>query len=764
MSSSDDLGQLETTEWDLLQEQCARVEEACRKNQPIDLLTLLPPAGSVFRHIFLQELVKTELAARWLAGQRCLLEEFLARYPDLGTAQSLPSKLVYEEYRARHGRRGDRPGLEQYRLRFPGQFEELQRLLRAEPVGGSQYGTLQPPNATRTEPPPVAQTRIEPAATQPPSGPAPSTRANSPKPTLPGENTRILLAGEGYRLLERIGAGQFGEVFRALAPGGVEVAIKRIFRTLDDETSQRELQAQNLLTKLRHCFLLDTQSFWPMEDKLVIVMEMAEGSLKDRFKVCQKEGLPGIPPKELVGYVRDAAEALDYLHGQHPPLVHRDIKPQNILLLKGHAKVADFGLVRLLEKDLIAGTLCGTPLYMPPETLDQTPRISIHGDQYSLAVTYFEMRLGRPLFTGGQHQVWMGHLLETPDLNPLPEAEQRVLHKALAKDPNQRHPNCLAFADALARAIAPPPPPPKPPRLPSWYRMALTGLGLGLVIALAVLAAFLFKPRVAWKPKGWEPVSSETAEDIQGKKYFKRLYRTVGNGVRVEVVLVPQTRSTDPQTFYAMEHKVWNELFEQFMNDPAARHELDEYAAQWPQTVKDEWRKGAYAPVGDRDLGIEGEQKRVPVMRVTLTQAHFFAVWLGGKLPTREQWFKALGRGEDSREGPFDGLPKGPDEIAVHCREKGPWSIDRVSNQSSPDRTIWNCYGMGSNGKEWTRTLASGGKTVPAAIPQADMDVIVVSQSYLAREPLLFKKFQEGSQGYFDTKEDLGFRVVLDQE
>src|SRR5262249_27330305 len=131
------------------------------------------------------------------------------------------------------------------------------------------------------------------------------------------------------------------------------------------------------------------------------------------------------------------------------------------------------------------------------------------------------------------------------------------------------------------------------------------------------------------------------------------------------------------------------------------------------------------------------------------------------KLPSREQWFKALGKGEDSREGPFDGSPRGPDEIAVYCWGKGPWSID----QPTPDVTIWDCRSMGSNGKEWTRSLDDGGKaTVHVSIPQGDFNVIVVGQSYLAREPLRFKKYKEGALGYFDVNQEVGFRVVLDQE
>jgi len=262
----------------------------------------------------------------------------------------------------------------------------------------------------------------------------------------------VLPVNEGFKLFRRLGRGQFGEVFLAEAPGGVNVAVKRIFRSLDDESSQRELQSLQLIRELRHPFLLQTQAFWSLEDRLVIVMELADGSLAE----WNDEVKTGIPVAELLTYFREATEALDYLHAMN--VIHRDVKPANLLRLKGHAKVADFGLARMMEsQQLVTATLCGTPRYMAPETWKKM--VCPQSDQYSLAAAYAEMRTGRPLFPGGDFmEMCLQHTSAAPDLKPLGEAEQGVLLRALAKDPDQRYPDCRSFVEALGAALAPPPP------------------------------------------------------------------------------------------------------------------------------------------------------------------------------------------------------------------------------------------------------------------------------------------------------------------
>jgi formylglycine-generating enzyme required for sulfatase activity/serine/threonine protein kinase len=254
--------------------------------------------------------------------------------------------------------------------------------------------------------------------------------------------------GTGYKLIARIGIGAFAEVWRAQGPGGVEVAVKIFSRPSDEQEAQKELRALELIKQLRHPYLLQTHAYWEHENKLYIAMELAEGSLRDRLRDCQKQGMPGIPPRELLTYMLEAAEALDYLHSEK--VHHRDIKPENILVLKRHAKVADFGLARLKETmGLGSYTNSGTPHYMAPEMWGS--KVSEHTDQYCLAVTYAELRLARRLFGGTDLIALMRqHLTETPDLQPLAESEQQVLLRALAKQPTARFGNCLAFAQALA--------------------------------------------------------------------------------------------------------------------------------------------------------------------------------------------------------------------------------------------------------------------------------------------------------------------------
>src|SRR5205823_1047167 len=114
----------------------------------------------------------------------------------------------------------------------------------------------------------------------------------------------------GFKKIKRLGSGGFGEVWLGEAPGGVPCAIKAVFRPIEHEAAQREKQSLDLIKLLRHPFLLATQQFYLEDDKLQIVMELADGSLRDRLKECGKTGLQGIPVGELIQYFQEAAEAL----------------------------------------------------------------------------------------------------------------------------------------------------------------------------------------------------------------------------------------------------------------------------------------------------------------------------------------------------------------------------------------------------------------------------------------------------------------------
>src|SRR3990172_2151994 len=200
----------------------------------------------------------------------------------------------------------------------------------------------------------------------------------------------------GYVLRRRLGSGGYGEVWEAEAPGGLKKAVKFVFGALEEPRAQRELKSLNRIKEVHHPFLLSLERIEVVDGRLIIVTELANGCLRARFDECRRQGLEGIPRDELLGYLRDAADALDFIHEQHQ-LQHLDIKPENLLMVGNHVKVADFGLLKDLREtaSLLGGM---TPLYCPPEVLDGRP--GTHSDQYSLAVVYQELLTGKPPFGG----------------------------------------------------------------------------------------------------------------------------------------------------------------------------------------------------------------------------------------------------------------------------------------------------------------------------------------------------------------------------
>ena len=231
----------------------------------------------------------------------------------------------------------------------------------------------------------------------------------------------------GYLVRERLGAGGYGEVWKADAPGGLAKAIKVIYGHSDDERASRELAALNRIKQVRHPFLLSLERIELVDGHLVIVTELATSSLKQEFEKCRAAGLAGIPRSELLAHLHDAADALDYISQQYS-LQHLDVKPENLLLVGGRIKVADFGLVKDLQ-DVNSSIVGGmTPVYAAPELFDGRP--SVHSDQYSLAIVYQEMLTGMVPYEGRTTaQLAAQHLHSRPKLDRLPES-RRADHRA----------------------------------------------------------------------------------------------------------------------------------------------------------------------------------------------------------------------------------------------------------------------------------------------------------------------------------------------
>jgi serine/threonine protein kinase len=264
----------------------------------------------------------------------------------------------------------------------------------------------------------------------------------------------------GYRLVELLGKGGFGEVWKCEAPGGLCKAIKFVPSAPDALDLQaapaaEELRAIQLIKSIRHPFILSMERIERLNGELAIVMELADRNLASVLADYRAMGRPGIPRDELLGYLREAAEALDMLNEQHG-LQHLDIKPGNLFLVSKHIKVADFGLVTSLSARQSGPTaqveLGGiTPLYSSPEIFQG--RISPQSDQYSLAIVYQELLTGTLPFQGKNvRQLLLQHTTDRPHLDALPPGDRVVVARALAKHPAMRFASCNQFVKALLAA------------------------------------------------------------------------------------------------------------------------------------------------------------------------------------------------------------------------------------------------------------------------------------------------------------------------
>ena len=251
----------------------------------------------------------------------------------------------------------------------------------------------------------------------------------------------------GYTIRERIGTGGYGEVWKADAPGGLVKAIKFVYGRLDGERACRELKALSRIKEVRHPFLLSLERIEVIDGQLVIVTELADASLMNRFEQCTAGGAAGIPRHELLVYMSDAADALDYMR-QTFSLQHLDIKPENLLILSGRVKVADFGLVKDIQDATVSLVGGLTPIYAAPEVFAGHP--SLHSDQYSLAIVYQELLTGVLPFSGRDHaQLATQHQHGSPRLAPLPPGDRPIIARALAKNPGDRFPSCRDLVDQL---------------------------------------------------------------------------------------------------------------------------------------------------------------------------------------------------------------------------------------------------------------------------------------------------------------------------
>ena len=262
-----------------------------------------------------------------------------------------------------------------------------------------------------------------------------------------------------YRIVSELGRGAMGVVYKAEDPNLDRLVALKTIILPDDNDVRREYEKRFFLEakaagKLTHPHIVTTFDCGEHDGTVYLAMELLEGTdLRSRMT---KEGVTAL---EAIEIARQVGEGLGYAHERG--IVHRDIKPGNIMLNGGTAKIMDFGLARMRMSDhkTSTGMVLGTPRYMSPEQISGQP-LDHRSDIFSLGIVLYEMLTGTRLY-GGENIEQVEHAItQTEHVPPtrvvpgLPAMLDFVVARALKKEPKQRYQDARELAADLATCQA----------------------------------------------------------------------------------------------------------------------------------------------------------------------------------------------------------------------------------------------------------------------------------------------------------------------
>ena len=298
-----------------------------------------------------------------------------------------------------------------------------------------------------------------------------------------------------YALLEELGRGRMGTVYRARDPEMKREVALKLCRTSGEEAAQRFLADAQLAAQLEHDNIVRIYGYERVDGETYYVMRLMEGgSLEDRPEAF------GADVRRAADLVATVARAVQHCHEHN--VIHRDLKPGNILLdAAGRPHVADFGLALRLDVEARlteTGVVMGTPVYMAPEQAagGEATRAS---DLYSLGAVLYELLTGRPPFIAETLAELFGRIadeepLPLRSLNPRVNGDlEAICLKCLEKDPARRYDSAGALADDLGRYLRGEPSEARPlgwaRRAWRWGRRHPVAAGVGAVLVIATATA-----------------------------------------------------------------------------------------------------------------------------------------------------------------------------------------------------------------------------------------------------------------------------------
>jgi tetratricopeptide (TPR) repeat protein len=446
-----------------------------------------------------------ELERRLRAGEACQAEDILAAFPAIANHVNSALELIYTEFVIRQ-ELGQRPSLEEYYQRFPQWQTDLAQVFVVHRFA----------SADQTK---DAMERLKPGFSGTGSGAAAEAaagRGGLPRPL------------EGYEILEEIGRGGMGVVYRARQLGLNRIVALKMILAGDDTEPEDEARFRTeaeAAAALQHANIVQIYEIDIQNARPYFSMEYLEGG-----NLHQKLAEAPLPVRQAATLVATLAHAVQYAHERG--IVHRDLKPGNILLTAdGVPKITDFGLAKRLREAAgtrtRTGAILGTPSYMSPEQAEgRSANIGPAADIYALGAILYEILTGRPPFrTDSMLETLLQVRTEEPvsprRLQPrLPGDIETICLKCLQKEPRKRYRDALALAEDLARFVAGRPirarAVSRGEKLWRWCRRKPVVAGLLAALVLALLAG---SAGVLWQ---WQRATSNAALAEQNAAGYAR--------------------------------------------------------------------------------------------------------------------------------------------------------------------------------------------------------------------------------------------------